>query len=60
MYFFIICCLLLVLSLNKASRQLVGFDVMSHIYVFYDKTWSHSYDSKLCDVTKMAPDVAIR
>ena len=31
MYFFIICCLLLILSPNKASRQLVGFDVMSHI-----------------------------
>ena len=30
MFFFIFSCLLLALSINEASRQLVGFDVMSH------------------------------
>ena len=31
MFFFKIRCLLLALSPNEASRQLIGFDVMSHI-----------------------------
>ena len=36
MFFFIFCCLLLVLLANEASRQLVGFNVMSHIYAIID------------------------
>ena len=35
MFFFTICCLLLVLYPTEATLQLVGFDVMSHIFTLF-------------------------